>query len=677
MAKPVYVLGTAVSHDGSTCLLKDGRITVAIEKERISRIKHDGGNDTDAIQYCLDAEGLAFEDLALVVQNDNFGMFEAGSDWYQGPRLTSPEVPVVSISHHLAHAYSAVGLSPFEEAAVLVVDGCGNCFADCIDREGAQIPQTPPDEFAELYFEKDSYYAQEGGALRAVYKDFSPLETKRYTLHPNTTRHSIGGAYLGVSTYVFRGVEDPGKLMGLAPYGKPKVHDFEIFDLREGRVFLRYDWMRRFDKPARTPEDLRDNFQHYADLAFHTQRELERALLYLIEHRHKLHPSRNLAFAGGVALNAVANAVLLERGPFENLFPVPAAADNGLAVGCAYYGWLHHLKGGKKKHSGSMYLGRCYRADQVQEAIDEAGAAVRAQRPRALTREVAEHLAQGKVIGWFQGGAEFGPRALGHRSLLADPRRADMRDFINREIKFREDFRPFAPSVLREAAGTYFELEHESPYMILVAPTREAWREKIPAVVHEDGSARVQTVTAQSEPRYAQLLSDFGALTGVPILLNTSLNRRGQPIVERPAQALDLLLETAMDALVLEDLLIWKTGDAQEEDQTTDHWAALAARLERAVALEGAPSLTVQVEVEQRQRRWLRLEQGRWTMTDAWKENPMTTLRLWQPQLLRLISRPDLALDLIRSGELEIIGADEGADLLLRSLRANEDSDSA
>ena len=673
MAKPVYVLGTAVSHDGSACLLKDGHIAVAIEKERITRIKHDGGNDVDAIEYCLNAEGIRFDDLALVVQNDNFGMFEAGSDWFDGPRLSSPKVPVLSISHHLAHAFSAVGLSPFDESAVLVVDGCGNCFKDCIDREGAQIPEPPPAQLQELFFEKDSYYAHERGALRAIYKDFSPLETKRYTMHPNTTRHSLGGAYLGVSTYVFRGVEDPGKLMGLAPYGRPNVHDFEMFELRDGRIFLRYDWMRRFDRPARSSEDLSEHFQHYADLAYHTQRELERALLYLLEHRHALHPSRNLAFAGGVALNAVANATLLRKGPFERVFPVPCAADNGLAVGCAYFGWLRHLKRDRKKHSGAMYLGRRYSEAQVQEAIENAGAAIEVQTPKALTSEVAQHLAQGKVIGWFQQGAEFGPRALGHRSLLADPRRAKMRDFINREIKFREDFRPFAPSVLREAAGEFFDMEHESPHMILVAPTRPQWRDKIPAVVHEDGSARVQTVTEEAAPLYAQLLRDFGAITSIPILLNTSLNRRGQPIVERPEQALDLLLQTAMDALVLERFIVWKAKEETEEADETDLWVALQARLASAQALEQAPSLTVQLEVERLERRWLRLEQGRWTLTESFKDNPVTTLRCWQPELLRLLSRPDLALELIRSGALQIVGADEGADLLLRTLRAAHD----
>ena len=362
-SKHTYVLGTGLAHDGSACLLKDGRISVAIEKERVTRHKHDGGNDTDAILYCLEAEGIGLDDLTLVVQNANFGLLKQGNNWWRGRRLFHERVPVVSISHHLAHAYSAVGTAPFDEAAVLIIDGCGSGMDDCLDLEGAVVPEQPPAALRHLFYEKDSYYVFKDNRVTPVYKDFSPwgLSLKDYPMCPNTTQHSIGGMYLAASMYVFSGFEDPGKLMGLAPYGRPGVYDFEIFDLRDGRAFVRYDWMERFRKPGRDYEQFKRDFQYYADIAYWMQREVERAVLYVARHRHTLAPSRNLAYAGGVALNAVANRRLLTETSFENVYIQPAAGDNGLAVGCAYYGWMEVLGRERVRHTGTMSLGRSYR----------------------------------------------------------------------------------------------------------------------------------------------------------------------------------------------------------------------------------------------------------------------------------------------------------------------------
>ena len=350
MSKPIYVLGTGLSHDGSACLLKDGRICVAIEKERITRVKHDGFNDSAAIVYCLDAAGIQLSDLDLVVQNANFSMLKSGSDWFHGPRILGNGVPVVTISHHLAHAYSAIGTSPFEESAVLVIDGCGNALDDCIDLSDSIVTENPPDELRPLYFEKDSYYTFANNRMLSRYKDFSVwgMGVKDQPMFPNTTRHSIGGLYLGASVYVFSGMEDPGKLMGLAPYGRPGIYDFPIFDLVDGRAFVRYDWMKQFRRPCRSYEQFKANFQYYADIAYWVQREVERAILYVIEHRYRLAPHKNLCYSGGVALNAVANRRILTEGPFENVYIQPAAADNGLAVGCAYYGWLESTQAGRE-----------------------------------------------------------------------------------------------------------------------------------------------------------------------------------------------------------------------------------------------------------------------------------------------------------------------------------------
>lgn len=563
VGKPIYILGTGLSHDGSSCLLKDGEIRFAIEKERITRKKHDGGNDTAAIRYLLDAEGIKFSDLALVVQNANFGMLEYGGDWLDGPRLLTGDVPVVTVSHHLAHAYGAFATSPFDQAAVLVVDGCGNSFDDCLDLDGAAIPEMPQRDMLSLWNEKDSYYRVEDARLRAVFKDFSPWGSgmKGYPLHPPTTRHSIGGVYGAASKYVFRGLEDPGKLMGLAPYGRSGVHDFEIFDLRGGRVFVRYDWMRRFQTPARSHEEFKAGFQHYADLAWWVQREVERALLHLVRARHALHPVPNLCYSGGVALNAVANRRILAEGPFENVHIQPAAGDNGLAIGCAFYGWLEVLGKARVRHAGSTFLGKSYGAPQVTETLARYGELV-AHAPCADPVAAAvTHLAGGKVVGWFQGGSEFGPRALGNRSILADPRLPSIRDHINAKVKFREDFRPFAPSVRAEDCADYFDCAYVSPHMLLTAPVRPRWRDAIPAVVHVDGSARIQTVTQESNPVYYRLLTAFKAETGIGLLLNTSLNRRGMPIVETPEDALMLFLYSGIDVLILGDHVVGKPAD--------------------------------------------------------------------------------------------------------------------
>jgi carbamoyltransferase len=551
---PTYVLGTHLSHNGSACLLKDGRVCVAIEKERLTRIKGDGGADNEAIRYCLDAEGIDIRDVALVVQNANFDMLErSSSQLSRSERLVTKASHVVTISHHLAHAYSAIGTAPFREMAVLVIDGCGNCFSDCIDRDGATVPEIPPTrELEQLYFEKDSYYAFNNGRCQSVYKDFSPWAPRQpYWMYPSTTMHSIGGAYAGVSHYVFKGLSDPGKLMGLAPYGRPDVYPFEMFSLREGRTFLNYDWMQHFDRPARNTDEFKKSFQYYADIAWWTQREIERALLYLVNHRYEQHASDNLGYAGGVALNAVANRLIRTQTKFKDVYIQPAAGDNGLSIGAAFYGWLEVLGGKRMPHGGSSQFGRHYTEEEIETCLRQNEDGLEFEHREDATDAAVELLAAGKVIGWFQGRSEFGPRALGARSILALPVREELKDFINSKIKFREDFRPFAPSVLAEDASVYFEQDYDSPYMILVSPTRPEWRRKICAVVHQDGSARVQTVHKHTSPGYHALLEGVKRKTGLSVLLNTSLNRRGMPIAERPQDAVTLLLETALDALVI------------------------------------------------------------------------------------------------------------------------------
>ena len=416
---------------------------------------------------------------------------------------------------------------------------------------------------APLWNEKDSYYRADGSHVAPLFKDFSPwgYGSKKYPMHPPTTRHSIGGVYAAASHYVFQGLEDAGKLMGLAPYGRPGAHDLEIFDLREGRAFVRYDWMSRFREPARSFGDFKANFQRHADMAWWVQREVERALLYVLDARHAKHPARNLCYCGGVALNAVANRRILAEGPYENVYIQPAAGDNGIAIGCAYYGWLNFLKREKIRHTGSVYLGKSRAAGEVEGTLKRYQELVTFAPAVSPVHDAVDALCAGKVVGWFQGRSEFGPRALGNRSILADPRLPHIRDHINAKVKFREDFRPFAPSVLAEDASIYFDCDTASPHMLLTAPVRVEWRDKIPAVVHQDGSARIQTVTREDNGTYCDLLAAFRERTGLGLLLNTSLNRRGMPIVETVDDALLLFIHCAMDVLILDNFVVSKPAD--------------------------------------------------------------------------------------------------------------------
>lgn len=661
-SKHTYVLGTGLSHDGSACLLKDGRISVAIEKERVTRRKHDGGNDTDAIMYCLEAEGIGIDDLTLVVQNANFGLLKQGNDWWRGRRLFHERVPIISISHHLAHAYSAVGTAPFDEAGVLIIDGCGSGLDDCLDLEGAVVPDQPPADLRHLYYEKDSYYVFKDNRVTPVYKDFSPwgMSLKDYPMCPNTTQHSIGGMYLAASMYVFSGFEDPGKLMGLAPYGRPGVHDFEIFDLRDGRAFVRYDWMEQFRKPCRDYEQFKRDFQYYADIAYWMQREVERAVLYVARQRHALAPSSNLAYAGGVALNAVANRRLLKETPFENVYIQPAAGDNGLAVGCAYYGWMEALGRERVRHTGTMALGRSYRRPSVGDALARQRQSVEFDESENVVQQTAELIADGKVVGWFQGGAEFGPRALGHRSILADPRKPEMRNFINAQVKFREDFRPFAPSVLAEKCSTYFDCEYESPYMILVAPVRPEWQHALPSVTHQDKSARIQTVTREVSPLYYDLLRAFGDQTGVYVLLNTSFNRRGMPIVETPEQAVQFFLECALDVLVLDNFIVRKAPRKAAAAHNSSHLFIndIRTSLERNVGRLGRLSGVYQLNIAGTRSWTIDLSNGSPTVTEGvGAPSPNAVIHLTESDIDSLRTDPEnQGVKLFREGRVKVEG---------------------
>ena len=407
MPAPVYVLGTGLSHDGSSCLLKDGRIIVAIEKERLTRKKHDGGNDSLTVQYCLDYAGIPINDLSLVVQAAHFEKETILTHQYSGPRAfpAGYAVPVVTISHHLAHAYSAIGTSPFDACNVMVIDGSGNFYEQCDDLENAIIPADVNKELG-VYGETNSFYFYDGQQLHSLYKDFSVLryDHQQGQVFLPTARHSIGGLYAMASNYCFGSYDDAGKLMGLAPYGKPGVYKASLFTFENNCVRVDEPVMHQhFISPAADMDTFKKNFQYYADIARWVQDEAEKAILYLFKQRLQTNPHPNMAYAGGVALNAVTNAKLLQLPEIQNLYIEPAAGDNGLAIGCAYYGWLNILKQEKVKHSGSTLLGKPYGEDVIENVVtfysyDEKGYKWPIEKRADYIEAVAQLLSEGKTI---------------------------------------------------------------------------------------------------------------------------------------------------------------------------------------------------------------------------------------------------------------------------------------
>jgi carbamoyltransferase len=565
LTPPIYVLGTGLSHNGSAVLLKNGRICVGIEKERISRKKHDGGNDSLAIQYCLDAEGIELSDVALVVQCANFDIPERNQ--FRGERLfaAANEPTIIDISHHLAHAYSAVGTSPFDECAVMVIDGCGSPIDQFLKMHPEQKKNIDTSFLNEkqMICEKDSFYHFDGQKLTPLFKDFSKMsEVAASELKLPTTQHSIGGFYAAVSFYVFGDMDDVGKLMGLAPFGDANNLDFEAFEFQSGCLLVKENWKKHFTNPSKGYDYFKEHFSYYANIAKWAQEQVEKAVISCIANRMEIFPHKNLCYTGGVALNAVANAKLEDAKLARNIYFEPAAGDNGLALGCAYYGWLDYLKMPKVTHDGSTCFGKQYSEKQIDEAIEketnENYIQKKFENEESLILYSAKKLNEGKTIAWFQSGSEFGPRSLGRRSILAHPGIGGMKAHINANIKFREDFRPFAPAVLKEKARSYFESGRNSPYMILVDKTRPEYLKQLCNVTHCDGSARVQTVEETWNPRFAKLLKEFEKQSGIAVLLNTSLNKKGMPIVETPEEALYLFGISALDILVLENTVVEK-----------------------------------------------------------------------------------------------------------------------
>ncbi|MFX1445986.1 MAG: carbamoyltransferase [Promethearchaeota archaeon] len=556
--KDHYILGTCLSHNGASCLIRNGKIIVAIEKERLTRIKHDGGADSDTVKYCLDSANISVEDLDLVVQNVCQHNFPYGNVQWMGSRYKGEEErlflrnvkkkKIMHISHHLAHAFSAFAVSPFNDAAIIVIDGGGSYYKDVIDSHPCRN-----NSFSEYDMEAESYYYGKGDSITTINKTFG--KTSDTLLYPLSILWAggLGGLYAGLTAYVFGNPLDGGKLMGLAPYGKDNVFDFKMINKKNGGIKINKDWIHKFSHF----NDWGNNKKEYKNLAYKAQKELEEALIYIANWLHKKTNSKNLCIAGGVGLNSVANKKILDNSPYENIFIQPAAHDAGIAIGCAYYGWLKVLRKSRNFVMQNCFLGKRYTNQEIRKILKKEPT-ISFKFIRNIPLITAQLLAKGKIVGWFQGGSEFGPRALGHRSILCDPRKKEIKKILNNRVKHRESFRPYAPSILQEDTKEYFELDCQSPFMLLVAKVKEEKLNRIPAVTHIDGTARIQTVNKSDNKIFYALIQEFKKITGIPVVLNTSLNSVGEPIVETPKDALDLYLSSQMDYIVMGNYLIEK-----------------------------------------------------------------------------------------------------------------------
>jgi carbamoyltransferase len=544
-------------HDSAAALLKDGRIVAACQEERLSRKRHDSGFPARAVKYVLREAGIRPEDLDAVGFYDkpllkfermlstyvatfprSFGSFRKAMPLWVKEKLWMPSLirkelrpykgPILFAEHHMSHAASCFLVSPYEEAAILTVDGVGEwATASFGVGRGTQI-----DLFKEIRFP-----------------------------------HSLGLLYSAFTYYLgFKVNSAEYKVMGLAPYGKPvhfdrimkeMVHlnedgsfklDMKYFSYDYGLTMTNDAFADFFGGPPRKPESWMNEREF--DIAASVQKVCEEVVLAMARYIHRETKLPNLCMAGGVALNCVANGRIIRETPFKNLFVQPAAGDAGGAVGVAHY--LHNSieKQPRTEAWTHAYLGPEYKDAEIQQYLDGHATKYRVLSDGEVAKTTARLIAEGNVIGWYQGRMEFGPRALGGRSILGDPRDPKMRDTLNMKIKFREGFRPFAPSVLADKASEWFDIACDSPYMLLVAQVREGKR-VIPAVTHVDNSARLQTVTRDENPLYYDLIAEFEKITGVPIVINTSFNVRGEPIVCTPHDAYTCFMRTNMDYLVM------------------------------------------------------------------------------------------------------------------------------
>ncbi len=599
MPDPTFILGiSAFYHDSAVCLLKDGKIIAAAQEERFTRKKHDASFPVHAVEYCLkeaeiqiqDVHALTFYDKPLLKFERLLETYLMSSPWglrsylkalpvWLKSKLWIPKIIEREIGydgelffpeHHESHAASAFYPSPFKRAAILTMDGVGE-------------------------WTTTSWGVGKGNQIKLEKEINFP--------------HSLGLLYSAFTYYTgFRVNSGEYKLMGLAPYGIPRYADLikeHLIDIRDDgsyRLDMKYFnyhagltmTSKRFDKifdgPPRKPET--DLTQREMDLAASIQQVTEEVVLRTVAHIVERTGERNLVMAGGVALNCVANGKILQSGLIDELWIQPAAGDAGGAVGAAMAVWYHHFGNERTVLPGldsmqGAYLGPEFGDDMIQKTLDARGAIyTKVDDPERVGATI---ISEEKVLGWFQGRMEFGPRALGNRSIIGDARSIEMQTTMNLKIKYRESFRPFAPSVLEEEISEWFDLDSPSPYMLLVSNVRDKHlladdtrdlngleklklhRSKIPAITHVDNSARIQSVSKNTNPKYHALISHFQDLTGCPVIVNTSFNVRGEPIVASPADAYRCFMATEMDSLIIGPYVMHKTDQPKTNQKNYLH----------------------------------------------------------------------------------------------------------
>ena len=550
----MYSLGiSCYYHDSAAAILKDGHVVAAVEEERFSRKKFDDGFPRMAIDWCLKEAGITPEQINSVAFYDKpvlkferlldnyiavaprglYSFLNVIPKWLHKRLWIKEEIKkhmrgyqgnIIFPEHHMSHAAHTFFTSPFDEAAILTVDGVGE-------------------------WSTTSFGSAENTSIKLTNDIRWP--------------HSIGMFYSAFTYFLgFKVNEGEYKLMGLSAYGKPKYYDLilnEILDVKnDGSLHLNlkyfaftYDKVMTNQKFAelfgipRREENVKAEQIHY-DIAASAQKVLEDIMLKMVNHVHKKTGMKNLCLGGGVALNGVANYRILKEGPFESVHIPPSPGDGGSAIGCAQYLYYIHKKQRRiivqdhaKRIQENVYVGPSFSNDEIKSFLEENNIDYEYLTREQLLQTTAKLISEQNVVGWYQGKIEWGPRALGNRSILADPRDSKMKDVLNEKIKHRELFRPFAPSILEEYASEYFDLTIPSPYMLFVAKVKKP--DKIPAVTHVDGTGRLQTVSREANPLYYDLINDFYKITGVPVVVNTSMNVRGEPIVNTPEQAYDMI----------------------------------------------------------------------------------------------------------------------------------------
>jgi carbamoyltransferase len=600
----VYILGVSCYyHDAAAALLHDGMLVAAADQERFSRVKHDSGYPAQAIDFCLAQAGITGADLDYVVFYEKplikfertlmmaLGAFPASYPvfresmvawfgeklWIKSKLQTEIGVPpdkILFVEHHMSHAASALYTSPFDQAAILTVDGVGEWITATLGHGTAHWVDAAP------------------GA---------PRENRIDLFSEARFPHSLGLLYSAFTAFLgFKVNNGEYKVMGMAPYGEPRYVDdvYRLIDVADDGSFrlnmdyfsyhhsTRRTYNRRFvelfgaprvpespfysptthpdrDYPGWSDATARRN-QDYADVAASIQRVTEETLLTMARHVHARTGAENLVMAGGVSLNSVANGRIIRETPFKEVYIQPAAGDSGGALGAALYAY-HVLLGQPRAFvMEHAYWGAAYDETAMRAAIEASGCPYeRVPDDEALTDRVVDRLLEGKVIGWYRGRFEWGPRALGNRSILADPRRGEMKEIVNTKIKFREPFRPFAPVVLEERAHEWFDLPAENHgypprFMLMVTSVPQDKRDQVQAVCHVGGTARLQSIRRDWNPGYHRVVEKFGEATGVPVLLNTSYNLRGEPIVNTPQNALYTFQQSDLDALAMGPYLVRK-----------------------------------------------------------------------------------------------------------------------